>query len=552
MSLADEIPTCKAMKHSMLRFKKDLKKTEDPNSTYYMDWDEVFRFYVWARMFKHTKGVLAGQNIELHVSQLFEACNIFGFKVRETGYRRFTEAYIQKSRKNAKTQTLALITSYVAFLSTEQEEIYIAGWTKDQSNLCYNEMVSQIKKVDMLKGKWKEAYHFVTVSKNGSTIKALSREARKSGDGTNPSLTIIDEYGTAHETDEIVDVQKSGMVARTEPLIIYITTAGFNLNYPAFSFYKYCKDIIDPSTKTENDNIFVAIYEQDKTDDLNDETLWVKSNPIVTTYPEGMESLRQAHKLAQDRPESMRNFLTKNMNIWVDQKDDGFISLDKWIKQAMPSDEVEGFLNGANLYYGIDLSATTDLTSIGWVAVKQGKFLVGQHSYMPEDKFRERMSRDKVRFDLFVERGELTLTPGSVVDYNYLKADLLQMASKHGVQQVGFDTWNAVYLSNELMAQGLPMVEIPQSITQLTEPTKRFRERIYDGSLYHTDDHLLNWSIGNAIIQQDHNENIKISKSKSIDRIDPVDAIMNAFARAMYDDQQTDLNNWILGGEWSF
>lgn len=551
-SLSDEIPTCEKMKWSMQRFINDLKETENGDSTYYMDWDEVFRFYVWSRMFKHTKGTLAGQHIDLHVSQLYEASNIFGFKYRKNGYRRFREVYIQKARKNAKTQTLALIASYVAFLSKEQEEIYIAGWSKEQSNLCYHEIVRQLEPVEMLKDKWKEAYHFVTIKKNGTTIKPLSREARKTGDGTNPSLSIIDEYGTAHETNEIVDVQKSGMIARKQPLIIYITTAGFNLHYPAFNFYEYCSDVLNPDTNTENDSIFIAIYEQDKDDNFNDETLWVKSNPIVTTYPEGMHSLREAHKLALDQPSQMRNFLTKNMNIWVDNKDDAFIPRSKWDKQTISDEEMKTIIQGATFYYGIDLSATTDLTSIGWVAVKNGKFLVGQHSFMPKDKFRERMSRDKVRFDLFVERGELTLTPGSVVDYNYVKAKLLEMANQYGAKEVGFDVWNAVYLSNELASEGLTMVEIPQSISKLTEPTKRFRERLYDGSLYHGDDHLLSWAISNAVIQQDHNENIKISKLRSSDRIDPVDAIINAFARAMYDDQQFDINSWVTSEEWSF
>lgn len=545
-----KIPAGKTMLQAMDRFVNDLKKANNPDSEYYMDWVEVFKFDRWSKMFKHSKGVLAGQQFILHESLLWESANIFGFKRRSDGGRRFREAYIFKARKNSKTALEALMASYVAFLSDQQEEVYVTGWSKSQSDICYNEMIGQIEGADMLKGKYKEAYKFLTVHKNKSVVKALSREAKKSFDGFSPSFAIVDEYNTAHETNEIVDLMKSGMMARQQPLTVYISTAGFHLNYPGYEFYQYCKEILNPESDTENDSIFIALYELDEGDDIKDESNWIKANPIVATYEAGLESLRAELKLALDQPSKMRNFLTKNMNMWVDMADDGFIELSKWNKQEYEGNLTE-FLNGASMYYGIDLSATTDLTSIGWVAVKGGKFLVGQRSYMPADKYKERMSRDKIRFDLFYERDELVLTDGSVVDYNYLRQDLLDMASEYGCKEVGFDVWNAVYLSNELKNDGLTMVEIPQTITQLTEPTKRFREKLYDGSLYHTGDTLLRWAISNAITQQDHNENIKISKSKSKDRIDPVDAILNAFARAMYDDQTVDLNSWIMSDDWS-
>lgn len=543
-----EIIACQKMKWAIDRFFDDLNHNPD----YYMDWFEVFKFYRWSKMFKHTKGVLANQHIELHESQLFEIANIFGFKKRKDNTRRFTEVYIQKARKQAKTQTLALIASYVAFLSDQQEEVYIAGWSKDQSNLCYNEILSQIRKVEMLEGKYSDSYHQIKIKSNDSIIKALSREARTAGDGTNPSLNIIDEYGTAHKTREIVDVQKTGMGSRTQPLTVYITTAGFDLTFPCYQDYLYFSDILNPEIDVSNDEIFVAIYELDPGDDVKDERNWYKNNPISMTYEKGREFLRSMLKTALDQPEQMRNFLTKHMNVWVDMKDDGYMSLQKWNEQSVEPEFITNFMKDAHLYYGIDLSATTDLTSLGWVAVNKGKFSCGQISYMPRDKFRERMSKDKIRFDIFIERGELVLTEGSVVDYNVLKSDLKRLAKEWGVKQVGFDNWNATHLSTELQNEGFTMVDIPQSITGLTEATKKFRETVYNQKMYHGDDRLLQWSINNAITITDPNENIKISKSKSKDRIDPVAAIINAFSLAMYDSLAVDLTNYIMSDEWSF
>lgn len=528
------------------RFFKDLK-----DERYFMDWNEVLKFNRWASMFKHTKGMLAGQRIVLTDFQLFLVANIFGLKKKSNGYRKYTEAYIQLARKNAKSQILSMMVSYVAFLSEEQEEIYISCWTRDQSNLVYNEALSQIRQVDMLNDRFSDSYNMIKVLNNGSIIKPLSREARRTGDGTNPSMAVLDEYKD-NETSELRDTQKTGMIARAEPLLVVITTAGFDLNVPCFSDYEYYSDILDPETDTNNDNVFIAICELDKEDDIRDERNWIKANPIVATYEKGLESLRSELKLALDQPERMRAFLTKNMNMWLDQKDNGYISLEKWNKQEVSETFAKEFLDGANLYYGIDLSSKIDLTSLGWVAVKDGEFLVGQHSYTPEDMYREKISQDKVRYDVFQERGELTVTEGSVVDYNYLKRDLLEMAQEYGVKQVGFDTWNAVEVSLDLQNEGLPMVEVKQGITYLTEATKSFRENLYSGKLYHTGDNLLRWTINNAVVQEDTNENIKINKTKSKDRVDPVDAILNAYSLAMFDSYAKDLNNMILSEDWSF
>ncbi len=533
------------------RFQDDFSKIEDENYPYYIDWDDLLRVNRWASLFKHRKGVLAGKPIVLLDFQLFLLCNIFCFKRKDNGYKRFRETYIQLSRKNAKSQLLSIMTSYVAFLSDEAEECYITGYAKEQSNLVYEEVIGQIEAAPLLKGKYTTAYNKLRVFNNGSLVQPLSRESKKFGDGRNSSFVVVDEYHT-HPDDDIVDVQRTGMMARANPQIVYITTAGFDINSPCKNYYNYASRIINPNDDTENDNIFVAIYEIDEGDDIKDESVWAKSNPLISTYPEGMNSLRADLKMALDQPEKMRSFLTKNMNLWIDSKEDGYIELSKWNKAKVDPSEMESFIEGASVYGGIDLSLTTDLTAVGWVAVKNGKFMVGQHSFMPEGKYRERMSKDKVRFDLFKERGELTLTPGDVVDYNYVKEWIINFTKDKNVLQIGYDRWNATHYAQEMISLGYPMIEIPQTITQLSEPTKKFRENVYNGKVVHLGDSLLKWSISNAVLKADQQENVMIGKQVSKDRIDPVAAIMNAFARAMYDDQVVDINEHILSDAFSF
>lgn len=547
-----KIKSGKKVKWMVQRFFNDLKKVGDTDYPFFIDWQELLKFNRWAGMFKHSKGIIAGEAIRLTDYQLFLSTNIFCFKHKETGFRRFREAYIQVGRKNAKSQFLAIVVSYIAFLSDEQEEIYISSWTRDQSNLVYNEALGQIKKVDMLKGKYSDSYNMITVENNGSIIKALSREARKTGDGTNPSVAVLDEYKD-NQTSELRDAQKTGMIARKNPLLVVITTAGFDLNVPCYEDYQYYSRILNPDDDAENDEIFIAIYELDKEDDVKDESNWIKANPIVATYERGLEALRGDLKIALEQPEKMRAFLTKNMNIWVDQKEDGYMDMKKWEKCKVETNKsMKELLKGWNIYVGLDLSMTTDLTSVGVVAVRSGRFRVFQHSFMPDDMYNERMSRDKVRYDVFVEGDYLERTSGNVVDYRFVKQWIIDFFDSNSIKELGYDKWNALHLAQELEAAGITVVEIPQSLAQLSIPTKEFREAVYSGKVEHFGDPLLKWAVTNAVLKMDEQENVMIGKKVSKNRIDPIAAVINAYARAMYDDQKVDLNDYIMSENFSF
>ena len=535
------ITACKKHIRACQRFLGDIERIQDDDFPYTFDGDELYRFYKWAKMFKHTKGVLAGQHIELTDLQLFIVANIFCWKRKDNGLRRFRKAYIQLARKNAKSQLLALIASYEGFLSPEQSEVYIAGWGREQSSIVYNEILSQIQSCDLLKGKYKDSYGRITHLKSGSVIQPLSKEARKTGDGKNPSMAIIDEFHV-HETSEIYDVLVSGMVARKNPLIVIITTAGFNLSSPCFTEYQYVSQILDEHSPIENDEYFVMICELDKDDDIKDERNWIKANPIVATYEEGMNFLRSELKTALDVPEKMRNFLTKNMNLWVDMKDNGYMDMSKWA--ACGQDFDLSILEGLECIVGVDLSAKIDLTSVGFIFKKDGKYIVLGHSFMPEDTLNQKRRTDKVPYDLWVRQGWITATPGAVVDYNFIKLYIKSFEEEYNVKvrEICADPWNATQFMQDMEAEGYTVIEIRQGIQTLGGPTKDFREQVYSGNLIHNNNPVLTWAISNAVTRQDANENIMLDKSKSSERIDPIAAVINAHVRAMLRDDSIDIN----------
>lgn len=520
---------CTKHKWACARFLLDLNKKD---FKYVFDEEKAERFLEWMRLFKHTKGVLQGENIEPHIIQKFVFGNIYGWVNKETGLRRFKKAYWQVGRKNAKSQSLGAMGSYESMAFGEiASEVYCAATKKDQAKIVWNEINSQLKSCEFLKGKYKVAYGQIEHIKSASFIKALSKDDGKTGDGLNIQCGIVDEYH-GHPTSEIYDVLISGTGARKQPLIMIITTAGFNLNYPCYQVeYKYVSRILDPESVVENDEYFVMINELDKDDDIKDEKNWLKANPILASYSQGLNFLRGELKSALDVPEKMRNFLTKNMNVWVDQKDNGYMDMAKWnkCKAYMPE------LSNLDCIVGIDLSSKLDLSSITFEFTIDGKYLILSHSFMPEDRIAEKRNSDRVPYELWIEQGWITATPGSVIDYRFIEKYIVDFAQEYNfnIKEICFDPYNATQFANELMDKGYTCVEIRQGMQTLSEPTKDFREQVYMNNLFHDGNPVLSWAVGNAVTKIDVNENIMLDKNKSIERIDPIASAINAHVRTI-------------------
>jgi phage terminase large subunit-like protein len=535
--ISGDVVCCVKFKQACKRFLQDIERENTPDFGYIFDEKAALKFLKWMGYFKHRKGVLAGKYINPEPIQIFIYSNVYGWKHRDTGLRRFRKAYVQMARKNAKTQSLALVASYEASAFGEDAaEVYCAATKKEQAKLVYDETDKMLASCPDLKGKFKTAYGTITHLKSDSIIRALSKEDRKTGDGLNPSCGIVDEYHS-HQTSEIYDILISGMAARKQPLMFIITTAGFELAHPCYSVeYNYVSQILDPDNPIDNDEYFVAICELDKDDDIKDERNWIKANPIVASYPEGLKYLREELKIALDVPEKMRNFLTKNMNVWVDQKAKGYMILSKWRDCGVSSKRKMPKLTGKECYVGVDLSSKIDLTSLAFEFPLGGnKYAIKSHSFMPEDTLTVKRKTDKVPYDLWIKQGWLTATPGAVVDYKFVQAHIERQAEKNGwiIKEICFDPYNATQLSQDMMNDGFVCVEIRQGYQTLSEPTKSFRECVYSGLIYHDNDPVLTWAISNAITRQNHNDNIMLDKEKATQRIDPIASAINAHARAM-------------------
>jgi len=555
-TLNDKPRSCKKHKWACQRFLDDLKKSASKKSKkkfpYQFDERKAQRYLDFMALFKHNEGVLAGKYIEPHISQKFIYGNIYGWYHIETGYRRFTKAYIQKARKNAKSQELALVGKYETFMfdetRTEKMQTFVGATKKDQSCIVYDMACEMLEGSDFFtseenKDKWKISRGRITYNETNSFMRPLNKEDKKKGDGLNIQCAIIDEYH-AHETSEIYDVLDSGTGSRSQPLLITITTAGFDLNAPCYNVeYSLCKKILDPDIPIELDNYFVMINELERDeeghilDDVTDERNWTKANPIVCSYSEGIEGLRKAAEEAAIEPEKMRNFLTKRMNVWIQDRAQGYMNMTKWALCGVSKKKPFPTLDGLQTIVGFDLSSRIDLCSLGFECAVNDDGLIAavSHSFMPEEMVRTKEARDRMPYGQWINDGWITATPGSEVDYHFILEYLEKIYDKNKWRtgEACFDKALATWLTHEVTEMGFTAVEIPQSYSMLSEPTKDFRGKVYNKKIIHEKNPVLTWAVSNAVTRIGPSGNILLDKSKSIMRIDPVAALINAHSRMM-------------------
>lgn len=560
---------CQKHRWACERFLRDISREGTDEFPYIFDDAKAERFYKWASLHKHTKGVLVNTPIIFTPIQRFIFGNIYGWIHKDTGYRRFTKAYWQVGRKNAKSQSLGLVGDYeLMALGEDNSEVYIGATKTLQAKIIYNEVLAMLKKSSALfKGKWKEAYSTIVHIKSNSIMRALSKDDGKTGDGLNPQCGLIDEYH-AHPTDEILEVIKTGMIARRQPLLFIITTAGNNLGGPCYRIeYPLVSQILNPDIEFDIPDYFCMVNELDRDeegnliDDINNEECWIKANPIAATYEVGLKNIRSNYMSAIKSPEKMVSFMTKNMNIWVKQSAQSYIDMAKWKARGRLNEDFENDLGislyGYDAYVGIDVSKTIDLTAAGIVIPvyinNSKKFITLAHGFIPEETVQTKERTDKIPYRLWSERGWLTITPGEIVDYRFMTKWIEETLNKYGlnIKDVCYDPYNATHYTQELESnKGWGIVEIRQGIITLSEPTKSFRAETYQGNILHPTNDLLDWAISNAVTKVDAQENIMLDKAKSTERIDPIAAIINAYTRAKVaaDD---DLSEYIMSDEFS-
>ena len=506
---------CKWLKLAAARFLSDIKETKKAKCGFYLCPDESARVCKFFETLPHVEGVWDTPTITLEDWQVFILVNIFGFRNKSNGRRRFTEIYLEVARKNAKSVFASGIGLYcLCFEGEIGPQVKCAATTGDQARIVFDVQKKMVEKMPLFKNHFKLEVlaNVVACMKNGGTIKPINSKA-STQDGLNPHCNIMDELH-AHKTRDLFDVLHSAQGARKNPLNLMITTAGNNTDGVCYEQHKYVKKILEGVYKA--DHYFGVIFTLDDGDDPLDESKWIKANPNygVSIIPEKM---RQDAVDARMSPQKMIEFKTKRLNIWVTAKN-GYINTVIWQKNKGTVNLEE--LRDVPCWGAFDLASVSDLTAWRLVWKIDNKVKTWGKFYIPEESVNLRTEKNGVPYRTWVDSGLITATPGRVTDYSYIEHDIEESVKRFNVQMIAFDEWNASYLAARLQEKNIPIIEFIQGTRSFNEPMREIERLYLSENIEHGGDPVLTWNASNIVIRKDVNENIAPDKKNSFEKID--------------------------------
>ena len=528
--LDGSVPACKAIRLAVERHVRDLEEgTERGLHFDRAAADHAIRFFGFL---KHSKGEWAGQSFVLSPWQQFVLWVLFGWK-RADGLRRFRSAYIEVPRKNGKTTLVAGIGLYLLVADGEPgAEVYSAATKRDQAKLSWGEAVRMVKASPALTKMvqhWKSGDN-LSVEATASKFQPLGADA-DTMDGLNIHAALIDELH-AHKTRSVVDVLDTATGARRQPLIIEITTAGYDQASVCYEHYQYSQQIL--SGTADDDTWFVFIAEADEGDDWTSPETWAKANPNYGISVK-VDDLHRKCEQAQRMPAQQNAFQRLHLDIWT-QQSNRWIDLGLWDDNN--ADEfTEDDLLGRTCYGGLDLSAVADLTA--WVMVfphedDTDAVDVLARFWAPESRIVENSHTYWAQYRAWADAGALMVTPGNAVDYATVKAAVLEDASRFQLDSVNVDRlFQGYQLSMELADEGLSIFGMGQGFLSMAIPMKDFERRLLTKKIHHGNNPVLRWMANNVAVKLDAAGNLKPDKAESQGRIDGIVALVMALDRAM-------------------
>lgn len=479
----------------------------------------------------HTKGPFALQPFALRPWQIRILKQLF--KTGPGGRRIYRTCLLMLPRKNGKSELCAALAVY--FLMFDGEiggEVYSAAADRDQAALVFNVAAQMIRNDPELEAQCEiiDSQKRIVHRASGSIYRAISAEAY-SKHGFNASVVIYDELHAAQSRD-LWDVLSTSQGARAQPLMMAITTAGYDRHSILWELYAHAAKVRE--TPALDPSFLPILYEAPRDADWTDERVWRKANPALGDF-RSLEEMRIACARAKEIPAQENTFRRLYLNQWTEQAS-RWIALAAWDACVVPAFD-RARLRGRRCYVGMDLSSTRDLTAI--VALfpdEEGPgFDVLAQFFVPADNMAERVRRDRVPYDQWAREGWLVATPGNVVDYEYVRQTLRTWGAEFDVREIAFDPWNARDLVTRLQEQdGFALVEIRQGYATLSAPTKSLEAAILSRTLRHDGHPVLRWNISNIAVESDPAGNLKLSKKVSTERIDGASALVMALHRRDY------------------
>lgn len=512
-----QIASCIYVKRAVERFERDLLRDDLEFREH-----EVERVLECVRQLKHFTGQHSGASFEAQPWQVFITANLYGFYWKGTNQRRFNDAYIEIARKNGKTAYFGSGLGIYHLLGDGEDnaQILLAANSKEQAHICFDLTQGFTKGLDP-DGDFLKSYRSeIKFPETKSFIKVLAADSSKL-DGYNASFGLVDEYHSAPDM-KVKNVIESSMAMRTNPLIMVITTAGFNKSLPCYEMRTNTIEVI--SGVKEEDSLFGIIFTMDENDDWRDEANWVKSNPNLDITVKRSFLRKQVIK-ATNNPSEEVGIKTKNFNIWCDSSEVWIP--DEYILKATRKLSFEDFAS-EEAHIGVDLGSIQDMTAVSYEFFREGtKYAIIKY-YLPYDSLKTRPNKEMYRE--WHRQGYLTTTPGNVTDYDYITKDIIKASNTVSIFRIYYDKWNSVQWAVDCTEIGLPLEPFSQSIGNFNSPTKEIEKAFLSGKIIIDDNPITRFCFRNVHIRTDYNGNVKPDKSDPEKKIDGVIALIQSDA----------------------
>lgn len=473
----------------------------------------------------HVKGALANQPFELLDWQKTIVSDLFGWKRRQSGHRKFRKAYIEIPRKNGKSTFAAGLAIYLLLCDHEEgAEVYSAAGTRDQASLVYSMAAEMLRKSPMLSRhvQIRDSVKRVIHPRTNSFYRAIAADA-DAAHGFNAHGIIFDEVHTQPDRD-LWDVLDTSTGARQQPLTIAITTAGHDRSSICYELHQYAKGVRDG--QIVDDAFYPVIYGAEPSDAWDDENVWEKSNPCLDIAV-SRDYLREQAGRAKENPAFENTFRRLHLNQWTEQEA-RIIQMAKW--DACEQGFTEDSLYGRSCYAGLDLASTRDVTAFVLVFPEDdGGCSVLPWFWIPEENVDVRAGQDQRLVRNFAGQGHIEMTDGNEVDVLYLADRIFEICQQFDVQYIGFDPWNAAGVTQLVKERGVPdqcLVKMPQTFGTYNEPFKKLLSWLGNGKFRHNGNAVLRWMASNVAHKEDPSGNIRPDKGKSADKIDGIAATL--------------------------
>lgn len=515
-----KIPAGRYVRLACQRHLDDIEASKKKSFPYEWDRAAADRIGQFVGMMQHVKGKdWVGKPIVLEPWQCFLLCVPFGWLQRSDGKRRYREVYAQIPRKNAKSTTAAGVGLYMLCADGEPgSEVYSGATSEAQAFEVFRPAWQMADRNHDLQEYF--GLGLMGSTNNPGSIYCLSDGSRfvpvigKPGDGASPHCAIVDEYHE-HKTDVLYDAMKTGMGARSQPMLFVITTAGTDTGVPCYAHRARCIRVLEGSIT--DDRLFVLIYEPDEDDNWQDLETWKKTNPNygVSVYASFLQDRRMEALQSAERQNILR---TKHLNQWMNAGA-GWMNMAKWAACArpgmlpeyrqedlgqaisdwlrLPREEVRGL----RVWMGMDLASkidNADLVALIEMPDRRSWATFAWH-FLPEDTVD---LPQNAHYQAWRDQGWLIATDGARTDFRAIMDHLQELSSVVSIQSLGFDPREASNFVQDVHKwASFECVEITQSPQQMSEPMKEVEALAADVKLIHPDDPVFNWQMGNVVVK---------------------------------------------------